>query len=582
MMKRLLFLLLFPLILLGQGQNFPSGGGGGLTQVTTVPVSCTLTSAPVQLTVLPGGIYTCQNGIYVLDGQIGGAYLPTSFGVKANWQIESTGANFTVTNGSAIVTCTTCAFTAADTGKEMFFTTWDGSDVDYNAANAGPLTATTITYNTATQVTMSQNANLNSGTTNGNAGVLAWGNNDDPVANSPWSALEAVTYNGLNCQNFQFSGITNMEKAHFVTATCRGISGGTTASKYPGVTGFGVGAGARILLPPWFVTTGCTAADGQTCFGMGEWANVTFDTLGQAGNITKAVTILGAFNDGSYKDLAIWGGWATSTMFNASGGGSHITDDVTADGGGIACTISTFTRMGNMFCGNGKTGSAPSVNITGGPLRAEHLAFTMGANGIGVEVAGQDAFILDSDVLASPAISSACIHVGAGGKFYGLALNCTNAGQTTSVAIQAAGTGYAYCSDCTLGGGATGTAWSCAATATCEPGPTNIYNVNPVGTVGCSVNSASPAACAGNTQGAFVIPTTTTTYTVNTTAVTANSVVLITPRTYTGNLPGTPTCVVPTITAEPVISAIVAGTSFTIALTSTVGQTCWNYKILNN
>ena len=83
----------------------------------------------------------------------------------------------------------------------------------------------------------------------------------------------------------------------------------------------------------------------------------------------------------------------------------------------------------------------------------------------------------------------------------------------------------------------------------------------------CAVNSVSPAACGSAAAGAFVIPTTTATYTVNTTAVTPYSVIILTPRTYTGDLPSAPTCVVPTITAEPVVSAIVAGTSFTMTET---------------
>jgi hypothetical protein len=103
------------------------------------------------------------------------------------------------------------------------------------------------------------------------------------------------------------------------------------------------------------------------------------------------------------------------------------------------------------------------------------------------------------------------------------------------------------------------------------------YNTVP----SCSVNSASPAACGAAAAGAFVIPTTTATYTVNTTAVTPNSVIILTPRTYTGNLPSSPTCVVPTITAEPVVSAISAGVSFTLTETLTTGQTCWNYWIVN-
>ena len=97
----------------------------------------------------------------------------------------------------------------------------------------------------------------------------------------------------------------------------------------------------------------------------------------------------------------------------------------------------------------------------------------------------------------------------------------------------------------------------------------------------CNVNSASPAACSAAASGAVVIPTTTTTYTVNTTAVTAHSLVYLWPRTYTGDLPSAPTCVAPAVTSAPVVSAIVAATSFTITLPSTSGQTCWNYLVIN-
>lgn len=97
----------------------------------------------------------------------------------------------------------------------------------------------------------------------------------------------------------------------------------------------------------------------------------------------------------------------------------------------------------------------------------------------------------------------------------------------------------------------------------------------------CAVNSVSPAACGSAAAGAFVVPTTTTTYTVNTSAVAAASRVIITPRTYAGDLPSAPTCVVPAITAEPVVSALSAGVSFTIAIASTTGQTCWNYWVIN-
>lgn len=110
----------------------------------------------------------------------------------------------------------------------------------------------------------------------------------------------------------------------------------------------------------------------------------------------------------------------------------------------------------------------------------------------------------------------------------------------------------------------------------------NIVRWNTANTgTNCAVNSVSPAACAAAAAGSFVVPTTTTTYTVNTTRVTANSRIFLFPHTDTRDLPSAPTCVVPAITAEPVVTATVAATSFTLALASTTGQTCWDYFIIN-
>jgi hypothetical protein len=96
----------------------------------------------------------------------------------------------------------------------------------------------------------------------------------------------------------------------------------------------------------------------------------------------------------------------------------------------------------------------------------------------------------------------------------------------------------------------------------------------------CTANSASPAACGSASSGAFVVPTTTTTYTVDTTAVTAVSRIFLFPTTDASNLPSRPICVAP---ASGVIvqSARVAATSFTVTLLSTTGTTCFNYWIVN-
>lgn len=120
--------------------------------------------------------------------------------------------------------------------------------------------------------------------------------------------------------------------------------------------------------------------------------------------------------------------------------------------------------------------------------------------------------------------------------------------------------------------------------------PVTPPTVNDTGSVGgftyvtksnCKVNSVSPAACVAAPAGSVVIPTTTTTYTVNTTVVTTNSEIQITWRTDATGLPSAPTCVAPNITTLPVVSARVPFTSFTITMTSTAGQTCFDYNIMN-
>jgi hypothetical protein len=97
----------------------------------------------------------------------------------------------------------------------------------------------------------------------------------------------------------------------------------------------------------------------------------------------------------------------------------------------------------------------------------------------------------------------------------------------------------------------------------------------------CNVNGASPAACGSAVAGAVVVPTTTATYTVNTTAVTTNSRIFILPITDATGLSGSPTCVAPPTPFIGYVSGRSAGTSFTFALPSTTGTSCWEFWIVN-
>lgn len=97
----------------------------------------------------------------------------------------------------------------------------------------------------------------------------------------------------------------------------------------------------------------------------------------------------------------------------------------------------------------------------------------------------------------------------------------------------------------------------------------------------CAVNSASPAACGSAASGVFAIPAAQTTYTVNTTALNSASRIFLQPTTDNTGIPSAPTCADPALTAATAISSRVAGTSFTIQLTSNAGITCYNYWIIN-
>ncbi len=130
------------------------------------------------------------------------------------------------------------------------------------------------------------------------------------------------------------------------------------------------------------------------------------------------------------------------------------------------------------------------------------------------------------------------------------------------------------------------------AATTTGTGTTVVLSVSPVFTgtpstttlntaTNCAVNSTSPAACGSSASGAFVLPASTTTYTVNTTAVTAHSRILLTVMGFSSDLPSSPTCYYPINGLLPVISAISAGTSFSIYTAASTNTTCYSYLIVD-
>lgn len=106
----------------------------------------------------------------------------------------------------------------------------------------------------------------------------------------------------------------------------------------------------------------------------------------------------------------------------------------------------------------------------------------------------------------------------------------------------------------------------------------NCFN-QPAGSTCLLASAASPLACLTAGQGKVAIPINSATYTINTTAIEDNSTVEITGLTANNGIPGAPTCVAPTATSIPVVSAIVAKTSFTITQTLQANITCFAWRI---
>jgi hypothetical protein len=100
----------------------------------------------------------------------------------------------------------------------------------------------------------------------------------------------------------------------------------------------------------------------------------------------------------------------------------------------------------------------------------------------------------------------------------------------------------------------------------------------------CS-SSASPAVCGVAAAGSVAVPTgTNATLTVNTSAVTANSQILVqSDETLGTKLSVTCNTTLASVIVEPVVTARVAGTSFTITIsgTTTTNPVCLSYLIVN-
>jgi hypothetical protein len=450
-------------------------------------------------------------------------------------QVESNGANFTVTSGSNIVTCTTChfktsTFHTAAVGDVIFATNWTGTDANYQTAvaviglgSSVPITITSV--DSDTQVHISVNAGGNAGTTNANNGSLPWGPDDTAAIH----LAKIAAYDQLNCASIRMPGpISIIDGPEFNTAACRGISGGSTASKYTGVFGENPSGNTTFLLPPWFALgtiANCNgASSGTACFGgAGGFFNVTFNGLGQSSFALGAHNLLENANDVSYNNVYLWGFAAASAgsqgiVLNT---GIHIVQNIIVDGvAATPCAVPGLVHpVFSLECLGG-TSANGNLNVIGNLICFNCNIQTGQNSGIGVGVQsggtywgyGDSFFNFISAGNCWAALNGGILHIDGG--------TCPNSFATNSTAITNVGTGFATIRNSTIQGGATTGAFSIPTTATLIYETGNKITANGPGTstgiltnlpVGSDVQTGKTTAQAAKTL--FTVGTNNTVFT---------------------------------------------------------------------
>lgn len=299
-----------------------------------------------------------------------------------------------------------------------------------------------------------------------------------------------------------------------------------------------------------------------------QWTPLTGGAVGQALGYSPNPVALYTWNGSAWQPWSGSSATGTVTSFSAGNLAPIFTTSVATATSTPALTFSlTNAAAGTLFGNSTGSPAAPSYGSYASYGLVSSATFPTGAPSAGqipVGNAGGTAY-------AAVSLSQDCTNTSAG------VVTCLKTNNTafTTAATTAIGTSGATIpllnGANTFSGTQIATTWS----------GTVIKGAGYQTAANCAVNSVSPAACGSAAAGAVVVPTTTVTYTVSTSAATTTSRIFLFPMSFASNLPSAPTCVVPAITAEPTISAISNGVSFTFTLASTTGQTCWSYFIVN-
>lgn len=221
------------------------------------------------------------------------------------------------------------------------------------------------------------------------------------------------------------------------------------------------------------------------------------------------------------------------------------------DSTGLSYWNGNVTSAGFPLLAPAGTAAAPSYAFAAAP----GIGWWSNTNGIQLSILGTESWKFD--VVGGPVNSLRCLVTNCslalgGGTINGISANEVGIG-TTQPAAQGNSTG------------------------TLDVG--NLTHTTLTNRSVCNVNGVSPAACASQSTGLIVVPTTTTTYTINTTLAIGGSRIFLQPSTQSASFSGSPTCVAPA--SGPIVSGLASGVSFTFTLPSTAGTTCFYWWIEN-
>ena len=315
------------------------GGGGGITQVGSLPTTPCTNNATAQLTVAPFGIYTCIQGVWSLSAPSSAkTFYAVNYGVKADSHFLCDATTVNTQNTVSIGASDPSFLKTAVPGQIVWVSnaTCQSNLTSPVTLNIAQTTITTV--DSATQIHVGANA----GSSCAGTCIVVWGDDDTAALQTWYTALTSdfACGNGI----LPSGGMIVQAAINNPASICGSTT--TTASTGAGQTISGQGANATWLFPsPNFVATNCAAGGAVACF-FGDGNGQSLKDFGLMGSGvdpgTLPATNYNVFtvgNTGTFgaaavvRNVWVWQ-WAAGvskngTIFNLQFNGNGLADGLT-------------------------------------------------------------------------------------------------------------------------------------------------------------------------------------------------------------------------------------------------------------